>query len=190
MDRLQIYAHLLRRWNPRINLVASSTLDDLWSRHFADSAQIYDLAPKDFDHWADLGSGGGFPGLVIAILAQGRAHGSAITLVESDARKAAFLRTVLRETETDATVIADRIERVAPLGASVVSARALAPMTKLLEFADRHLAETGVALLQKGQSWEKEVLEAQSTWQFRYRIDKSVIQATSVILSVTGVGRV
>jgi len=189
-ERLQIYAKLLRTWNPKINLVAPSTIYDLWSRHFADSAQLYALAPEVFDHWVDFGSGGGFPGLVIAILAQERTGTSRVTLIESDARKSAFLRTVLRETGVAATVITKRIEAVPPLSASVVSARALAPLSKLLEFAHLHLSETGLALLQKGQNWEKEMPDAKSAWQFGYQIDKSVVDANSVILSVTGVGRV
>ena len=189
-ERLQIYAKLLRTWNPKINLVAPSTIYDLWSRHFADSAQLYALAPEGFDHWVDFGSGGGFPGLVIAILAQERTGTSRVTLIESDARKCAFLRTVLRETGVAATVITKRIEAVQPLSTSVVSARALAPLSKLLEFAHLHLSETGVALLQKGQNWEKEMPDAKSAWQFSYRIDKSVVDENSVILSVTGVGRV
>lgn len=189
-ERLDIYAKLLQTWNPKINLVAPSTIDDLWSRHFVDSAQLYGLAPENFDHWVDLGSGGGFPGLVIAILAQEKSGTSRVTLVESDARKCAFLRTVLRETDVAATVITKRIEAVPPLVASVVSARALAPLSKLLEFSHLHLSEAGVALLQKGQNWEKEISDARSAWQFSYRIDKSVVDENSVILSVTGVGRV
>lgn len=189
-ERLGIYAELLRIWNPKINLVAHSTLDDIWSRHFADSVQLLDLAPPLFDHWADLGSGGGFPGLVVAIHAQDRNEKPRVTLVESDGRKAAFLRTVLRETGVTATVLTKRVEAVPPLGASVVSARALAPLNKLLAYTCRHLTKGGVALLPKGQNWEKEMREAQSTWQFSYRVTKSVLQEESVILSITGVGRV
>lgn len=192
--RLDIYAGLLRTWNPKVNLVAPSTMGDLWRRHFADSAQLYHLAPKAIDHWADLGAGGGFPGLVIAILAHDLTQDAdtplRVTLVESDARKSTFLRSVLRETGVAATVITDRIESVAPLGACVVSARALAPMTKLLGFASRHLSPSGTALLPKGQNWQNELREAQQTWQFGYRTDKSVVQENSVILSITGVSRV
>ncbi len=190
IERLQIYGRLLRAWNPKINLVAPSTLDDLWSRHFADSAQLYDLAPRSFSHWADLGSGGGFPGLVIAILAQEKMQTSEITLVESDARKSAFLRTVLRETGASATVLTERAERVQPLAASVVSARALAPLPRLLAYAYRHLAPGGVALLPKGENWEKELSDAESEWHFSYLLSKSMVHHNSVILSVTGVSRV
>lgn len=190
IERLEIYADLLRKWNPKINLVAPSTVHNLWTRHFADSAQLLNLAPARLDHWADLGSGGGFPGLVIAILLHDRSGSHRTTLVESDKRKSAFLHTVLRETGAKAEVITDRIENVPPLAASVVSARALAPLTNLLEFADWHLADGGLALLQKGQAWEKELRDAKSAWHFNYHVDKSVIQNNSVILSVTGVRRV
>jgi 16S rRNA (guanine527-N7)-methyltransferase len=189
-ERLDIYAELLRAWNPRINLVAPSTLDHLWHRHFSDSAQLLDLAPPQFDHWADLGSGGGFPGLVIAIHAHDRKESPHVTLVESDARKSAFLRTVLRETGVTASVVTERIEYIPPLDASVVSARALAPLTKLIAYSHRHMAEGGIALLPKGKNWEKELHHAQSMWRFNYRTAKSVLQEGSVILSVTGVGRV
>lgn len=189
-DRLDIYAALLRKWNPKINLVAPSTIADLRSRHITDSAQLYNQAPTSFEHWVDLGSGGGFPGLVVAILVYENGSRGKITLIESDARKSAFLRTVLRETGVDATVITDRIENVTPQGADVVSARALAHMIKLLDFTNRHLSPEGVALLHKGRHWEKELRDAQQTWQFTYSAVKSVVQDNSVILNVAGVHRV
>ena len=95
IERLKTYEALLRKWTQKINLVARSTLDDLWARHFVDSAQIYRLAPHPVGHWADLGSGGGFPGLVIAIMAMEHQSPARVTLVESDSRKCAFLRTVI-----------------------------------------------------------------------------------------------
>ncbi|MEI4234304.1 16S rRNA (guanine(527)-N(7))-methyltransferase RsmG [Roseovarius sp. D22-M7] len=190
VERLEIYAELLRKWNSKINLVAPSTIEDLWTRHFADSAQLLKLAPARLGHWADLGTGGGFPGLIIALLLHEQSGSHRMTLVESDGRKSAFLRTVLRETGVKADVITDRIENVPPLAAAVVSARALAPLTKLLEYADRHLGQGGLALLQKGQAWEKELRDASSEWHFNYHVDKSVVQENSVILSVTGVRRV
>jgi 16S rRNA (guanine527-N7)-methyltransferase len=117
MDRLKTYAHLLEKWNPRINLVSKSTIPDLWTRHIADSAQVFALAPHPVSHWVDLGSGGGFPGLVIAIIANQGKSPLRVTLVESDARKSAFLRTVIRETGASARVINDRIDRRSRSGA-------------------------------------------------------------------------
>lgn len=190
LDRLDHYAALLRKWNPRINLVARSTLDDLEKRHFVDSAQVYDLAPHPVDHWADLGSGGGFPGLVIAIMALDRGSPETVTLVESDARKCAFLRTVIRETGARARVINDRIEIIPPLNAGVLSARALSSLTELLTFAHRHLAPTGTALFLKGANWKKELSEAQSKWKFEYQVARSKTEDGPVILGITGVASV
>lgn len=186
-ERLEIYATLLRRWNPRINLVAKSTLPDLWSRHIADSAQLFRLAPHTVGHWVDLGSGGGFPGLVIAIMAQDRGSPLETTLIESDARKSAFLRTVIRETGIRARVVTDRIEKVNPLSADVISARALTSLGGLLGHAMRHMSPLGTALFLKGSTWQKEVEEAQSRWNFTHEIAKSQTESGSVILSVTGV---
>ena len=129
--RLEIYAELLRKWNPKINLVSKGTIDDLWSRHIIDSAQIYALACHPIEHWIDLGSGGGFPGLVIAIMAADRGSPGKTTLVESDARKCAFLRTVIRETGANATVMNERIEVLPSLEADILSARALGSLELL-----------------------------------------------------------
>ena len=188
-ERLNTYAALLKKWNPRINLVARSTIDSLWSRHFVDSAQVYSLAPSYVTHWVDLGSGGGFPGLVAAILGAERANGFRTTLIESDARKSAFLRSVIRETAINATVITERIEVAPRQNADVLSARALADLTTLLSFAELHMNPDGSALFPKGQNWRKELPEAQSKWQFDYQIDNSKTEIGPVILSVTGVLR-
>jgi len=189
VERLETYAALLEKWNPKINLVSRSSVEDLWTRHIVDSVQVWEAAPKS-GTWVDLGSGGGFPGLVIAILAAGEPDGPQITLIESDQRKAAFLRTVARETGIDVTVIAKRIEAVEPLRADVLSARALAPLDVLLEFADRHLRYGGTALFPKGESWEKELAAAQERWQMSVLPITSRTQPGAVILSIEGVSRV
>ena len=190
LDRLEHFADLLLKWNPRINLVSRSTLDDLWARHIIDSAQIYELAPHPVTHWVDLGAGGGFPGLVLAILGMESGSPKKVTLVESDVRKCAFLRTVIRETGAPAQVINDRIENVPGLEADVLSARALADLPKLLAFTERHLSPGGMALFPKGASWEKELQEAQSQWNFEYRVVKSKTEDGPAILAITGVSRV
>lgn len=189
-SRLETYESLLRKWNPAINLVAKSTLGDLWTRHFRDSAQLFDICPAGAPRWADLGSGGGFPGLVVAILAAERAPDLAVTLVESDVRKAAFLSTVARETELNVRVLADRIEAVPPLAADVLSARALAPLPQLLAFAERHLAPGGTALLPKGANHAAEIAEALATWRFDLQKHPSQTDSQAVILEVTGIAHV
>ncbi|WP_376876060.1 16S rRNA (guanine(527)-N(7))-methyltransferase RsmG [Albirhodobacter sp. R86504] len=189
IERLKVYETLLKKWNPRINLVSSSTLDTIWSRHFLDSAQIFGLVP-DFNHWADLGSGGGFPGLVIAILAADRPSPPKVTLVESDLRKSAFLSTVAREIGLNVDVRAERIETIYPLRACVLSARALAPLDKLLEFTDLHLKADGVAVFPKGGQWRAELAEAQTHWEFELATHNSKTESAAAILTIKGVKRV
>lgn len=184
ISQLEDYVALLEKWNPRINLVARSTLGQIWERHFVDSAQVFAYAPEDARHWVDLGSGGGFPGLVVAVLAKELRPELSVTLVESDTRKATFLRTVIRELKLPATVIDARIEAVEPLQADVLSARALADLTQLLGFADLHRKHRGIALFPKGATWKKEVQEAQQSWRFEYERFTSKTEAEAVILRI------
>lgn len=166
LSKLRAFAELLAHWNARINLVAPSTIKDMWQRHIIDSAQLFDHAPEPALHWVDLGSGGGLPGLVCAILAQENRPHCQFTLIESDKRKSAFLITTARELELNVTVCANRIEAVQPQMADIVSARALAPLTSLLGLVDRHLRPGGVALLPKGKSYAEELATARAEWQF------------------------
>lgn len=190
-DRLVALEALLGRWNAHINLVAPGTLKDFWSRHALDSAQLLDLAPQSAGTWADLGSGGGFPGLVVAILALSERPGMRVTLVESDQRKAAFLMTAAREIVPEARVevLAQRAETVAPLGADVVSARALAPLDQLLPLASRHLGPNGVALFPKGARWQGEVQAALANWRFTLQNHPSQTDPAAVVLAVRGISR-
>lgn len=187
---LKILADLLQKWNPKINLVSKSTLENLWTRHILDSAQVYDLAPHPVQHWVDIGSGGGFPGLVIALMAAEQNSPASVTLIESDQRKCAFLRTVLRETGTSASVITKRIEQAESQHASVLSARALADLSTLFSFASQHLAPDGIALFPKGMTWQKEVEQAQESWSFDLDVITSVTEPNSVTLKVKDIRRV
>lgn len=190
LGRLEKYEVLLRKWNPTINLVSRSTLDQVWQRHFVDSAQIFDLADSNANHWADLGAGGGFPGLIVAILAADRKRALDVTLVESDQRKAAFLMTAAREIGVTTRTVVDRIEMIPPLHADILSARALAPLDKLLEFAERHLRPGGQALFPKGASYADEVRQALEKWRFSYEAIPSVTDDSAVILSIRDIERV
>lgn len=188
LEMLDGYYELLKTWNAKINLVGKGTLQDIWQRHFADSAQLFGIPGKP-GRWVDLGSGAGFPGLVIAILAQ-ESGKYEVTLVESDQRKAAFLRVVVRELGLRVTVLAKRIEDVEPQNAEVVSARALASLSKLLEFAETHLSTEGTALFPKGEKADAEIAEALEQWRFRCEKHPSVTDARSSILSIGGISRV
>src|SRR3954469_15332682 len=183
-ERLNTYAELLRKWQRSINLVGPKTLDDLWNRHFTDSAQLLPLIPPTARILVDFGSGAGFPGLVLAILGVGQAH-----LIESDQRKATFLREVARATGTPVTVHAKRIEQVAPFPADVVSARALAPLSDLLGFAAPFLHPDSLCLFPKGQMAEDELTAASMTWNINVDRIQSVTDPSATILRLSQVPR-
>lgn len=154
LDRLQTYGGLLETWQTRMNLVGPKTLPDMWHRHFFDSAQIFDLLPKGTRILVDLGSGAGFPGLVLSLMGVPETH-----LIESDQRKARFLREVVRETGAAVEVHACRAESLTDLKADVVTARALAPMKKLFPLVARFARKDSVVLLPKGQHVDDELTE-------------------------------
>ncbi|MDD9719579.1 16S rRNA (guanine(527)-N(7))-methyltransferase RsmG [Sulfitobacter sp. PR48] len=188
-DLLTQFSELVERWTVRINLISKASVDGILERHVADSAQLFELAPE-FEHWVDLGSGGGFPGIVIAIIAKEARPEARITLVESDLRKATFLRTAIRELGLNAKVIAERIEELPPLGADVLSARALADLPALLEFTELHLAKSGTAIFPKGQNWRKEDEAARQLWSYSLDPVKSKTSAEAAILLIKDVSRV
>ena len=190
MERLDIYAALLKKWNTAINLVSRGTLATLWSRHFFDSAQIFKLTDRQGGHWVDIGSGAGFPGMVVALIAKDVALDFRFTFVESDQRKCAFLRSVSRETKTTVTVLSDRIEVIAPLRADVISARALAPLKDLLAHADRHLKADGQAIFLKGATYRAELEEALESWTFRSDEYPSKTDETGIIVNLGEIQRV
>lgn len=190
LERLNRFQALLEKWNPAINLVAKSTLSHAWERHILDSAQLFQLAPEMAKSWVDLGSGGGFPGIVIACLAAELRPHLHVTLIESDQRKATFLRQAASEMKIQITILVQRIETAAPQATDVLSARALAPLPSLLNFAHRHLAETGLALFPKGASWQEEVEQARKEWQFDVVTHQSMTDPQAVILAVKAVSHV
>lgn len=175
--RLETYAALLKRWQKTINLVAPSTLDDVWHRHFADSAQLAHYGAENAQHWLDLGSGAGFPGLVLAIMAA-EIGVTRHTLIESDTRKAAFLREVARETGVAVEIVADRIElprTPASVGeVNCVTARALAPLPRLLPLVAPYFGVATVGLFLKGRDVAAELEEAARSWAFQSELLQSV----------------
>lgn len=183
-ERLDLFAALLVKWQARVNLVANPTLLAMWQRHFLDSLQVLDLAPVDEGRWLDIGSGGGFPGLVCAIAATERAPGLSFELLDSDQRKCAFLREVARQTGTPVTIHATRIETLPSRQAHIVSARAVAPLPRLLGWAHRHVRHDGTCLLQKGAAYRDELESARSDWQMEVDAHPSLTASDSVILSI------
>lgn len=188
-EKLKHYEATLRKWNPKINLVAKSTMDDLKTRHFEDSAQVFGRIPVKTRKLVDLGSGGGFPGLVIAIMAGEHGYPEQTTLIESDQRKSAFLRTVLRETGTQATVTTERIEQAPPQDADVITARALTDLAGLLGHCERHLRPGGRAIFLKGRNWREEVEQAKIQWNFDLDTIQSLTEPDAVLLEIEGIER-
>ncbi|MGX9356016.1 16S rRNA (guanine(527)-N(7))-methyltransferase RsmG [Roseobacteraceae bacterium S113] len=184
LDALHVYEELITKWNPKINLVSPKSLQELKVRHFADSLEIARLSPEKPGHWLDLGSGGGFPGLVVAITLAADPGFSGMTLIESDQRKGAFMRTVIRELGLKAKVVTDRIENVAPQNADVISARALAPLPKLLGYCLRHAHETTRFLLPKGAEWRGEVEKARESYHFSLETHASLTHEDSINLVI------
>nr|WP_294514701.1 16S rRNA (guanine(527)-N(7))-methyltransferase RsmG [uncultured Rhodopila sp.] len=179
--RLQAFADLLLRWNASLNLIAPRDADVLWERHIADSLQLVPLMPAGVARGIDLGTGGGFPGLVLAI-----ATGVPFDLVESDRRKASFLRTAVLETGAPATVHCCRIEDAAVPAAPLITARALAPLPRLLPLAARLLTDDGVCLLLKGAKAEEELAAAEKDWAMEVERVPSRTNPEGVVLRLAG----
>ena len=191
-DKLRDYESLIQKWNPSINLVAKSTLSDIWNRHIVDSAQVYYAASAELSgNCTDIGSGGGLPAIVIAILAQGADKQVQMTMVESDKRKSVFLRTAIRELGlNNANVVNERIENVQIPVSKFISARALAPLTELFGFAEKLSDDKTTFLFQKGKNWLSEIGIAQNHWSFDYEATKSETDSNAVILKIRGLSRV
>jgi 16S rRNA (guanine527-N7)-methyltransferase len=181
-ERLYVYRDLLLRWNARINLVSAGSVETLWGRHFLDSLQLLPLLPPGTPRAIDLGSGAGFPGLVLSI-----ASGVEFDLVESDQRKAAFLREVGRETGAQVRVHAVRIEAAEVAPAPLITARALAPLADLLRLTCPLLTPRGVALFPKGAKVEQELTDAAAAWNMRVERFPSQTDPAGVILRLSEV---
>ncbi len=170
LARLELYAALLVKWQRAINLVGRESLPDLWRRHMLDSAQLAEHIPSARPDGqpltlVDLGSGAGFPGLVLAIMASDAGRQWHVHIVESDARKCAFLATVARETKTDVKIHTARIEKLTPFAADLVTARALASLESLLDYAEAFMMPESHCLFLKGATAADELTAAAKSWK-------------------------
>ena len=181
-DQLEALANTLVRWQKAINLVGKATIEDVWTRHVLDSAQLAPLIPPDAATLADLGSGGGFPGLVLAALRPELD----VALIEVDARKAAFLGEAGRRMglKKPPRVVISRIDDAPGSKADVVTARALAPLGQLLSWADRHRTDTAICLFHKGKGWQAELTEATKDWDITCQPLRSKTDRDAVILRI------
>jgi 16S rRNA (guanine527-N7)-methyltransferase len=184
LARLEVYAELLTRWSARINLIGRETLPDLWRRHLLDSAQLRPLVPDDTRSLIDLGSGAGFPGLVLAILGV-----PGVELVEADSRKAAFLREAARITGAAVAIRPCRIAALPPHCVSVVTARALARLDRLLDLAQPFIGPDTICLFLKGERVAQELTLARKAWTISASMHQSIADPRGVVLHLHKVAR-
>ena len=181
-DQIEALVQTLMHWQKAINLVGKATMDSIWVRHVLDSAQLKLLIPPSAKTLTDLGSGAGFPGLVVAAMRPDLE----VTLIESDARKAAFLGEAGRRMglEKQPRIVVGRIETVPPAKADIVTARALAPLGQLLKWAEPHRTDTAICLFHKGKDWKAELAEAMKDWDLPCQPFTSVTDLDAVILRI------
>jgi 16S rRNA (guanine527-N7)-methyltransferase len=189
LEDLRAYEALVKKWNPAINLVAKGSLSEFWDRHIVDSVQIFQFASEKARLWVDIGSGGGMPGLVVAILAKSQNPNLKVLLIESDQRKSTFLRTVIRELGLSAEVWAKRVEDVEVDHVDVLSARALASLDELFELSKSIVGATTQQLYLKGRRYEEEVKKAVESWHFDIVAHPSITDKESRILDIRNLKR-
>jgi 16S rRNA (guanine527-N7)-methyltransferase len=190
LDALKYFEDLVVLWNPAINLISNSSVSDLWSRHIVDSAQLFLFTLPDEGLWLDVGSGGGFPGIVVSIVAKELAPSLRVVLVESDNRKCVFLRTVIRELGLSVKVINDRIENVKLDDVVYLSARALRNLNSLLFIVENNVSRETVCVFPKGRSYKKELVESQKNWKFDFNLIDSNTSEDSKVIVLKGLERV
>ena len=188
IKKLEEYVALVVKWNPKINLMSKGDLEDIWDRHIEDSAQIVSLTEIG-PLWVDLGSGGGFPGIVVAILLRSISPSTKVVLVESDGRKATFLRQVALKLDLNCDVLNKRIELISIEENTILSARALATLPKLLDIIQPLTHKDTVCLFMKGKNFSKELKLAQDTWSFDCDVVQSRTNAEAAVLVIRNIYR-
>jgi 16S rRNA (guanine527-N7)-methyltransferase len=186
-SKLQHYNNLLKTWQKRINLVSPSSFPQVWNRHFKDSLQLLPHIPEDASTLVDMGSGAGFPGLVLAICREKKLD---VTLIESDFRKCSFLENVSRETFCPVKILNSRLEEFLEIKADIVTARGLAPLENLLKYADKFCHKDSTCLFLKGKMFEQEIEQAQKKWEFSLEIFPSLTDSTGRILKISSLKRI
>ena len=190
LGALERFEDLVVLWNPSVNLISNNSISDLWSRHIVDSAQLFLFTLPDEGVWLDVGSGGGFPGIVVSIIAKELAPGLRVVLVESDKRKCVFLRTVIRELGLSVKVINDRIENVKFDEVVYLSARALRNLNSLLFIVENNVSRETVCVFPKGRSYKKELVESHKNWKFDLNLIDSITSEDSKVIVLRGLERV
>ena len=178
------YKALLSKWNEKINLVSKHTLVDIWERHFLDSGQIIKHVEASGKRWVDVGSGAGFPGLVVALLLRDRKIDCDLVLVEKNVKKGFFLNEVIRKLNLSVEVVNDNIDNLEPLNADILTARAFSELNNLIEIAFSHRKKDGICLFLKGENYRIELDKTLNYWFFDYDIVDSLSSSSGKIIRV------
>ena len=181
------YESLLSKWNSKINLISKSTLKDIWNRHFLDSGQIIKHVNVPGKRWVDVGSGAGFPGLVVSLLLKDRKIDCDMILVEKNIKKVFFLNEVVRRLDLNVKVVNGNIRNIEPLNADILTARAFSELENLMEIAHAHKKETGVCLFLKGENYRLELDKTLNYWFFDYDIVDSLSNVSGKIIRVKNI---
>ncbi len=187
LERLKTFVALLEKWRTKINLVGRRSLDNPWHRHILDSAQLGPLLPPGTKSIADIGSGAGFPGLVLALI--DLPGGPDVHIIESNQRKCAFLREVNRATGAGAVIHHCRIENLSNLRVNVATARGVAPLTKLLQFAVPVLKKNGKCFFLKGKKWQEELTRAKKDWNMKESNISSLSDSLGMVIKLEALSR-
>ena len=188
-EKFETVQQQLIQWSKRFNLVAPSSLPQFWVRHVLDSVQLYGLAPKAAKNWLDLGSGAGFPGIILAIMITQR-PGAKMTLIEANGKKASFLRHLAREVGAPVQVLQQRIEAVEPFTTEVITARALSSLSDLLEYSLPFCDKNTLLVLPKGKQVEAELSAAQNNWKLQFSSHSSITDKDASVLCIREFNRV
>ena len=189
-DRLKLYQDLLMEWQTRFNLVSKNSLEDAWSRHFIDSVQLFRYIPSSAKTLLDFGSGAGFPGLVLAVVAKEKTPYLKIGLVESILKKTQYLKEVATRLELSVDIINDRIEKITFPKVDVITSRAMTSLDGLLGYAYRFCKTETVCIFPKGKKYAQELAEAHKNWKFKCRIEPSDISEEGKILIISNLHKI
>ena len=184
IDNLNTYVDILKKWNTTINLVSKESIKDVWNRHILDSTQLFKFVSHDVEKWLDIGSGAGFPGLVVAILAKGRFPSLQMTLIDSDKRKCVFLNQVVRELNLNVKIVSKRVEDCPSQDADVISARALAKLENLLPYFIYHGNFKCKGLFLKGKNTKTEMMSVKNIDMFRIKLSVSEVNTSGYLVEV------
>ena len=190
LERVKAYEASLHEWQKKFNLVSNASLEDAWNRHFLDSMQLFNFIPKTARSLCDFGSGAGFPGMVLAIMAKEKTPYLKVSLIESIKKKTLYLNEVNKITEANAVIINDRIENIPPQSFDVITSRAMASLKDLLNYTKKFFGKNTVCIFSKGKSYAEEIAEAEKFWKFDCKIVPSEMSSEGVILIITNLSAI